>query len=255
MVEAALSRRGQAIILAACVGCFTTAALAQNAQPVNLPPEAAVSAIEEDSFPIDEINRSYRDSRPRLIAFRVAVDTASRVLNINAVDQKVGDWITALAKKLKFAQIKLNGERLPWTSVIALCFLDQPPAVLPCVPANNTTGAPSRIRILGKAAKDLYLRPRPKGYQVNTAGIDFPPPSTPMDAQGVFRVRIIVNPSGQVSNLKVVSSHPDMESAISESVKKWTYVPLLWNGTPVEVEASFEISYTYSEMPFRRRTP
>lgn len=234
------------VIFAAWFCCFMGTVLAQNSLPVDLPNDAAVRAIEEDSFPADQLSKAYGGVRPRLSIFHVTVNGASKVLEINPLDRQTDDHISALARKLKFAQVRFNGQRLPWTSLIALCFLDHPNVALPCVPAStNPTAAPVRIRLLGKA-KDMYLLPQPKGYQVNTVRIDFPSPKNRTDAQGLFRVHIVVNGSGEVSSVKVASAHPDMESAISDSVKKWKYLPLLWNGNPVEVEVDFEINYIYS---------
>jgi len=156
--------------------------VAQNSQLVDLPSNAAVSAIAENSFPADQINRVYRGVRPQLTIFRVTVSAASKVLDISPLDQATDDHIVALARKVKFAQVSLNSQRLPWNSLFALCFLDHANVVVPCVPAAAGRTAPAtRMRLLGKA-KDLYLLPQPKGYQVNTAGIDFPFPKSRSDS-------------------------------------------------------------------------
>lgn len=235
------ARKALAIIVL-CGGC---GAVAQKL-PDDLPRQVAVSAIDEKSFPEEQLNKRHQGVRPQLVAFRVTVDDASNLVSIVPVDEQMPTDLLAQVKKLKFVEVKLNGARVAWSSTVSLCFLNEPRIVAACVSSDTAPDAPDRIRILG-SGKEKYLPLRPKGYQVITAPIDFPAPGSPSDRQGLFRARVLIDGTGHITDVRVASGSPEIRAAISNSIRKWKYEPLSWEGKPVEVEVSFEINYTYMQ--------
>ncbi|HSF16764.1 MAG TPA: TonB family protein [Vicinamibacteria bacterium] len=64
--------------------------------------------------------------------------------------------------------------------------------------------------------------------------------------QGEIVVEAIVGPDGAVSEAKVVRSTtpswPEAEAAILDAIRRWTYEPPLFDGTPVSVCATILVS-------------
>lgn len=54
--------------------------------------------------------------------------------------------------------------------------------------------------------------------------------------QGAVVVRCVIDATGHVANVEVVSGHPMLAEAAVAAVRQWLYKPTLLNGTPVAVE-------------------
>ncbi len=61
---------------------------------------------------------------------------------------------------------------------------------------------------------------------------------------GIVLLRIMVDEEGKVSDVKVLSGHPLLQSAAVDSVRRWTYAPTLLNGHPVPVIATVAVNFT-----------
>jgi TonB family protein len=67
--------------------------------------------------------------------------------------------------------------------------------------------------------------------------------------QGTVILRVVINKSGDVENMQLVSGHPMLAPAAVEAVKQWKYSPYLLNGEPVEVETDVSVNFTLSQKP------
>ena len=61
---------------------------------------------------------------------------------------------------------------------------------------------------------------------------------------GIVLLRIMVDEEGKISDVKVLSGHPLLQSAAVDSVRRWTYAPTLLNGHPVPVIATVSVNFT-----------
>jgi TonB family protein len=59
---------------------------------------------------------------------------------------------------------------------------------------------------------------------------------------GVVRVEIVVDETGSVKNVKVISGQPLLVTSALEAVKKWKYRPFQIDGKPAAVRAQVEVS-------------
>ncbi len=82
--------------------------------------------------------------------------------------------------------------------------------------------------------------------------IDMPAPEYPALAkqariQGTVRFNVIIAKDGTVTNLNLVSGHPLLIPAATESARRARYKPTLLNGQPVEVSTQVDINFTLSQ--------
>ena len=74
-------------------------------------------------------------------------------------------------------------------------------------------------------------------------------PVYPADAkkagiQGHVQLRAIIDKTGKVEDIKVVSGPKELQQSAIDAVKQWLYKPYLLNGKPVEVKTTINIIYT-----------
>jgi TonB family protein len=62
-------------------------------------------------------------------------------------------------------------------------------------------------------------------------------------AQGMVEIEIIVGPSGDVEQARVMKSVPLLDRAAVDAVKKWKYAPTIVNGVAVPVKLSVGLSF------------
>jgi TonB family protein len=62
-----------------------------------------------------------------------------------------------------------------------------------------------------------------------------PPLAKAVGVGGAVVLDIVIDPSGKVSSVTLVSGHPMLAPAFIETVKKWEYVPFLKEGHPISV--------------------
>jgi protein TonB len=64
--------------------------------------------------------------------------------------------------------------------------------------------------------------------------------------QGAVVVEILIEKSGRVGDVKVVSGPPALRQAAVDAVRRWKYQTTLLNGQPMAVRMSVTIRFTYS---------
>ena len=113
------------------------------------------------------------------------------------------------------------------------------PQVLKVVPSNEDTGhlvAPQRVRVSSGVAQQRLL--------LTKVQPQYPQDAKDQHIQGVVVLKVIVDKEGNVSNIQLISGHPQLAPAALEAVKQWKYRPYLLNGTPVEVDTQVQVNFT-----------
>ena len=94
--------------------------------------------------------------------------------------------------------------------------------------ADNASGAGSRTYQIGGD-----IRPPQK---IRESAPVYPELARHARVQGAVVVRCVIDATGHVANVEVVSGHPMLAEAAVAAVRQWLYKPTLLNGTPVAVE-------------------
>jgi len=96
---------------------------------------------------------------------------------------------------------------------------------------------PKRVRISqGVTEGRLIQRIEPK----------YPPLALAARIRGQVVLSAIIDRSGQIQNLVLVSGHPMLVPVAIDAVKQWRYRPFLLNGEPVEVETTITVNFELS---------
>ncbi|MGO9084364.1 MAG: energy transducer TonB [Candidatus Sulfotelmatobacter sp.] len=98
--------------------------------------------------------------------------------------------------------------------------------------------APDRIRV-----SDDVMR----GVLVRKVAPVYPPLARQAHLQGTVVLKVLINKSGDVSDIQLVSGHPMLAPAAMEAVKQWKYQPYLLNGDPVEVETNVQVIFKIAD--------
>jgi periplasmic protein TonB len=77
----------------------------------------------------------------------------------------------------------------------------------------------------------------------------YPPPARQARIQGQVVLKALINQTGDVVSLELVSGHPMLAPAALEAVKQWKYRPYLLNGKAVNVETQVTVNFKLSEPP------
>ncbi|MBI2686932.1 MAG: M56 family metallopeptidase [Acidobacteria bacterium] len=93
---------------------------------------------------------------------------------------------------------------------------------------------PSRIRVGGAVqAANILTKVDP----------EYPPLARQARIQGTVRFDAVIDKTGAVSNLMVVSGHPLLVPNATEAAKQFRYKPTLLNGQPVEVVTQVDVNF------------
>lgn len=61
--------------------------------------------------------------------------------------------------------------------------------------------------------------------------------------QGTVRLAALIDDTGTVERLKLISGHPFLVKATFDAVKRWLYQPALYNGVPVAVVTTIDVAF------------
>jgi protein TonB len=85
-----------------------------------------------------------------------------------------------------------------------------------------------------------------KGLLMQKIQPAYPPLARAARVQGDVVLSAVIDASGQITNLQLVSGHPMLVPAAFAAVKQWRYKPYLLNGQPVEVETTITVTFSLS---------
>jgi TonB family protein len=71
---------------------------------------------------------------------------------------------------------------------------------------------------------------------------DYPPLAKATSVVGKVRVEIVIDETGSVKTLKLISGHPMLAPSAIQAIKKWKYRPFEVDGKPTAVETAVEVS-------------
>ena len=74
----------------------------------------------------------------------------------------------------------------------------------------------------------------------------YPYPAKMAHVQGAVILSAIIDKSGSIENLRVLSGHPLLVGAAVEAVSQWRYRPYILNSEPIEVETQITVKFTLS---------
>jgi TonB family protein len=100
---------------------------------------------------------------------------------------------------------------------------------------SSTPGNATRVRVSSSVSQGLLLTKVQPQY---------PQDAKDQHIQGVVVLKVIVDKEGNVSNIQLISGHPQLAPAALEAVKQWKYRPYLLNGNPVEVDTQVQVNFT-----------
>ena len=72
----------------------------------------------------------------------------------------------------------------------------------------------------------------------------YPPLAKQARIQGTVRFTVIIDRSGTIQNIQLLSGHPLLVEAARDAVQQWSYKPTLLNGQPVEVLTTVDVNFT-----------
>jgi TonB family protein len=165
-------------------------------------------------------------------------------------------------KQWKYKPYLLNGEPVEVETNVTVNFTlsDKPAAENESVAGDVPGGIPGGVRfgVVGTVKPatpgDATHPPQPLRVRVSSGVMQGllltkVPPQYPQDAkdqhiQGVVVLRAIIDKEGNVSNIQLITGHPELAPAAIEAVKQWKYKPYLLNGTPVEIETQIQVNFT-----------
>ena len=75
----------------------------------------------------------------------------------------------------------------------------------------------------------------------------YPPEAKKARIQGKVVLDAVIGKTGNVESLKVVSGPSELQQSALDAVRQWTYKPVLWNGAPIEVETTINVTYALAK--------
>jgi len=109
--------------------------------------------------------------------------------------------------------------------------------------------------VVGGIVGGLPDAPPPKVEPVRVGG-DIRPPNKIKDSkpvypdiakqarvQGIVILEAIIDPQGNVTNVRVLRSIPLLDQSAIEAVKQWKYEPTLLNGVPVPIVMTVTVNF------------
>jgi TonB family protein len=104
--------------------------------------------------------------------------------------------------------------------------------------ASGASEAAPRVRVSQGVSTGLLLSKVPPIY---------PPTARDARIQGTVVMKAVINQTGDVERLELVSGHPLLAPAALEAVRQWKYRPYILNGNAVHVETQITVNFTLSE--------
>ena len=113
-----------------------------------------------------------------------------------------------------------------------------PVAAPPPPPPPPKPETPKRINVGGSVqAARAISRPQPV----------YPQLARQARISGTVRLEAVIDETGKITDLKVISGHPLLVQAALDAVKQWRYQPTILNNTAVQVATTIDVNFTLSQ--------
>ena len=83
----------------------------------------------------------------------------------------------------------------------------------------------------------------PNASKVRDAAPAYPDIAKQARVQGIVILEAIIDPGGNVTNVRVLRSIPLLDQAAIAAVKQWKYEPTLLNGVPVPIVMTVTVNF------------
>jgi protein TonB len=108
----------------------------------------------------------------------------------------------------------------------------------PPPPPPKAVETPHRINVGGSVqAARAISRPNPT----------YPQLARQARIQGVVKLEAVIDETGKITDLKVISGHPLLVQAALDAVKQWRYQPTVLNNVAVQVATTIDVNFTLSQ--------
>ena len=77
----------------------------------------------------------------------------------------------------------------------------------------------------------------------------YPPEAKVARIEGTVVLDAVIDKSGRVERLNVVSGPGELQQSALNAVRQWRYKPFLLNGKPIEVETTINVVYSLAKQP------
>jgi TonB family protein len=132
-----------------------------------------------------------------------------------------------------------------------LAFVRLKPGAIGYVSAGATVQGVKVVAVGGAGARggDLAQEPLPVGGAVKApvkvvdARPTYPELAKQTRSQGMVELEIIVGPTGDVEQARVIKSIPLLDRAALDAVRKWKYAPTIVNGMAVPVKLNVGLAF------------
>jgi TonB family protein len=88
-----------------------------------------------------------------------------------------------------------------------------------------------------------------QGNLISKVTPKYPPDAKVAQIQGTVVLDAVIDKSGRVDDLKVVSGPGELQQSSLDAVRLWRYRPFLLNGKPIEVETTINVVYSLEKHP------
>jgi TonB family protein len=133
-----------------------------------------------------------------------------------------------------------NGEPVHSKAATGLTAYDASGIAVSAPPAADSQPKPQRVRVSQSVMQGMVVSKVPPSY---------PPDARAARIQGSVVIHAVIDKSGNIGNLTVISGHPLLAQAALDAVKQWKYRPYLLNGNPVEVDTQITVNFSLSNAP------
>jgi TonB family protein len=192
-----------------------------------------------------------------MVVLEIVIDKSGGVQNVQKVSGHplLAPSAIEAVKQWKYIPYLLNGDPVEVETNVAVRFtLSDKPAesgVVGDAPGGGLpTGAIGSAKTIdpqGPTDPALQNRVRVSESVMQTLLIHTVDPVAPADRgmhiQGPVVLKALIDKSGNVQSLELVSGHAMLVPAALEAARQWRYQPFLLNGDPVEVETTMHVGF------------
>lgn len=189
------------------------------------------------------------------VVLKIVIDKSGGVQNVQKVSghPMLAPAAAEAVTQWRYKPYLLNGDPIEVETNVAVKFAlsdkpaaggmagDAPGGLHGSIRGTETTGPPSatepktpkRVRV-SQSVMQVFLIRR----------VDPVPPAEPgVRIQGSVVLKAVIDRSGNVEQLQLLSGHPLLVLPALETARRWKYQPFLSNGGPVEVETTVRVDF------------
>ena len=120
------------------------------------------------------------------------------------------------------------------TAVSTLNSMTPVPPTTPSLIPTNAPNHPQQVQVNSGMSTGLLIK---------QVAPDYPPEAKHAHIQGSVLLRAVINKSGDIAELEIISGPIELVVSAVSAVRKWKYRPYLLNGEPVAVQTTIVVKY------------